>query len=111
MEKIELLKPLNEIIEDVNEENINENVNPLLFKSHSDKPMVPDNAHQFFKAFRAPSATVCIMKTKRNLFVMSDGPDDVQSSILKHTNSAFERMRISNQNSEELFQSKLVAKM
>ena len=111
MEKTELLKPLNEIIEDFNEENINENANPLLFKSHSDKPMAPENASQFFKALRPISATVCIRKAKKNLFVMSEGPDDVQSSILKHTNSAFERMRVSSQNSDELFQSKLVLKM
>ena len=102
MEKIDLQQPLNDIIEEELEDTINENTNLMLFKSHSDKPNINLTSNQFFKIVRPPSSTVYMTPIKRNLFVMKDGPDDVQTSIMKHTNSAVERMRFSYNFSDEI---------
>ena len=97
MEKIDYQQPLNEIIEEEEEETANENTGLLLHNKNQNKHSINQDFNQFFKTSRMPSSTFIKGSFAKNLFVANEGPDDVQSSMVKYTNSIIKRMKYSYQ--------------
>ena len=101
MEKNYNRQPFNIISEEEFEAITNENSSPALTKFHSGLAIDNKIANLDLKMIRSLT-NYNVTSMKRNLFVMKDEIDDVQTSIMRRTNSAIERMKLSHNPPDKL---------
>ena len=100
MDRYNLNQPLNEIKEEDVEESILYETNLNLNMSKTGTNSISETKNNL--SFEIPHQNASIIGG--NLFShkkLNDGPDDVQSSFIKQTNSAIERMRHSYRYSDD----------